>query len=486
MRPKRKATTSTRTKYQQQARKLRATVLRTKSEIPPIFGTVTYLLSAVAAVGTPVRLRDVSASLGQGAERTLRAAEGGAGLVRTFLKTQQGHGPRPVAVMFDETFPLAKEIVSLARKIGTQHPLPLTKGWPGEQPPSPKKRKHEIDVLFGSEVNTLVLATVRVLRGKVGRVELEAAVPYDSLVAVERAARRLRDFGILDERGTYLADTPWRPHLERLLDGYLRLRPDFRQHVRERAKAKRDHRAARSTEPLFGLASTARVLAALALYGPMTRTRLRAITMLTHQNTALDPLVAADVLAVETRTGSPGKGTRAHGTRQQLVVGLNAAFPVYKELRDILVALSDDVPAENGRIARAPAVAASDRPYDVTALFSTAPLLWALLMINSVPDRELDVASLHRLRPQHAEFTLHGRMRWLMTQGLVKQRRQGLVIYYGLNPDHRLYRPLKRLLDRISKIWPDLVEAAKVNNNLKPARRIVLDRNARKRTGEPA
>jgi DNA-binding transcriptional ArsR family regulator len=75
-------------------------------------------------------------------------------------------------------------------------------------------------------------------------------------------------------------------------------------------------------------------------------------------------------------------------------------------------------------------------------------------MMNSVSDCELDVASLHRLRPQHVEFTLHGRMRWLMNQELVKVRRQGLIIYYGLNPDHRLYRPLKRLLDASQKCGP--------------------------------
>ena len=179
------------------------------------------MLAAIATKRTPVRTRDICACLGEGAERTAMAAEQFPGVLRTFrMDTQQGNGPRPVAVMFDETFPLAKEIRALARKIGTTHPLPLDGTWPNEKPPEPKRQKHDLKHLFGSAANTLVLVTARALRGNVvGLVELEAAVPYESLVAVERAARRLRVSGILNEPGTALADAPWRPQLEKLLDG---------------------------------------------------------------------------------------------------------------------------------------------------------------------------------------------------------------------------------------------------------------------------
>jgi len=106
--------------------------------------------------------------------------------------------------------------------------------------------------------------------------------------------------------------------------------------------------------------------------------------------------------------------------------------------------------------------------------------------MNAVAEHELDVASLHRLRPQHAEFTLHGRMGWLMEQGLIRERQQGLLIYYSLNPEHRVHGPLKRLLDRIGEAWPDIVEAANFNDDLKPAMRLVQDRNAKKRAARKA
>ena len=48
-------------------------------------------------------------------------------------------------------------------------------------------------------------------------------------------------------------------------------------------KTKRDYRANRLTETLFGFRSTERVLVALAVHGPMTRPRLRSITMMTHE-----------------------------------------------------------------------------------------------------------------------------------------------------------------------------------------------------------
>jgi len=280
------------------------------------------------------------------------------------------------------------------------------------------------------------------------------------------------------KKPTLPSSAPWRPQLERLFDAYLRLRPEIRARIDARAQTKRDYRAKRRAETLVGLRSTERVLVALAAHGPITRARLRSITLLTHQNTALRPLIDAGILATETRIGTKGTGTRAHGTRRHVVVGLNAAFPVSTELRALLLALAEGTDA--GRTLHPFAASSPRSTYDVTALFTTAPLLWALLMMNAVPGREIDVASLHRLRPQHAAFTIHGRMHWLLEQGLVKQRRQGLVIYYGLNPEHRLYSPLKRLLDRIGKVWPDLVAAAKVNDDLKPARRLVQDRNARR------
>ena len=194
-------------------------------------------------------------------------------------------------------------------------------------------------------------------------------------------------------------------------------------------------------------------------------------------------MIDAGILASETRTGSDEKGTRAHGTRKRIVVGLNAAFPVYQELRAVLLAL-DGKAADHPALT--PDVSSPQDTYDVMALFSTATMLWALLMMNAVRERELDVASLHRLRPQHAEFTLHGRMGWLTEQGLIRERQQGLLIYYSLNPEHRVHGPLKRLLDRIGEAWPDIVEAPETNDALKPARRLVQDRNARNRAARKA
>lgn len=474
--------TSTRYQYQQKWRGLKSSAMKARAQIPPIFGTATFVLAAIATKRTPVRTRDISACLGEGAERTAMATAHSVGVLRTFrMKTVQGNGPRPVALMFDDTFPLAREVRVLARKIGTTHPLPLETTWPNEAPPAHAHPAHDLNHLFGSEANLLVLATARALRGKVGRVETEAAVPYDSLVAVERANRRLRQFGILNEHGTALADAPWKKQLEKLLDGYLRLHPEIREQIRERSAAKRQHKINRSTETLFGYNSTQRVLITLAVHGPMTRARLRSITMMTHENTALNPLINAGVLAVESRMGDTGSGTRAHGTRKRLVVGLNAAVPVYAELRAVLLAL--DEPATR-RPAGTRDVSSPQPTYDIMALLSTAPLIWALLMMNAVAEGELDVASLHRLRPQHAKFTLHNRMGSLLDQGFVTARQQGLVLYYRLNPNYPLYHTLKPLLDRIGEIWPDMVEAAAVNDQLKPARRLVQDRNARKKAAE--
>jgi hypothetical protein len=102
-------------------------------------------------------------------------------------------------------------------------------------------------------------------------------------------------------------------------------------------------------------------------------------------------------------------------------------------------------------------------------------------MMNAVRERELDVPSLNRLRPEHAPFTLHGRMRWMHKEGIFIFRVQGLARYYALNPDYKAFEPLQRLLDRIAEVWPHLADAAAVSDDLKPARRQTQDRNAKKR-----
>jgi hypothetical protein len=167
------------------------------------------------------------------------------------------------------------------------------------------------------------------------------------------------------------------------------------------------------------------------------------------------------------------------------MVSLNAAFPAYRELRGLLLALA----GEGEKKVRDFSEPLDE--YDIAALFhgkvrrrwSTqyqSALLKALLFINALPEGELDVASLNRLRPEHAPFTLHNRMHWMLDQGIVTARKSGHMLYYGLNPDYRAHKPLKRLLDRIATVWPELVEAAAFNDDLKDKRRRKEDRNAKR------
>ncbi len=468
---------STRYAIQQRANKLRPAMLKIRDEIPPIFGISTYIFSAIAANGGVLRQTDINISLGASAAKA--AVSDKAGMLRTFrMQTQQGPGPRGIAVLFDKTFPLAKEVLALARKIGKCHPFPIENKMPKEVPPRPLRGQHRIDLIAGSEINTLVLATVRAVRGKVGLVELQSAVPYPSLTAVQRSVQRLRDCGILDvgEGGAIcFKDEPWKRELENLFERYLRIRPELRKEIRARTKIKKKRRADRSLQCLFGYESIQRVLTALAIHGPMPRTELASITMLTHQNIALNDLRDAGILTLRTRRASKTRGTKAHDSRAKIFVGLNAACPIYRELRVTLLALAGE-PAKSVRRYSEPRDG-----YDIDALFNTAPLFWALLMMNALPGGELDVASLNRLRPQHAPFTLHGRMHWLLEQGIAKCRQEGLIKYYGLNPAYRAYKPLKRLLDKIGKAWPDLVAAAVFNDDIKSQRRLTVDRNAGKR-----
>jgi hypothetical protein len=470
---------TSRRKLQRIAKRLRPQIVRWRRNIPNIFGENTYVYVAIAANGGVLRETDIQAALGQAAARSLgQPARMALGIThRTKIQTGDVSGPKGYAATFDQHFPLKREVSALARKIGSCYPLLIQNRMPRENPIPTAQRTYDIDLLAGSTVNTLVLAASRTLRGKVSFSELAAAVPYPSIAAVKNSILRLKRAGILStiSNHVYFASTPWRPQVERLYDAYLRQRPGLRKDICERVKLKRHHSAVSTAQNLFGYAVKQRVLKALALYGPVPRTELMSATMMTRDNTMLKTLARAGIVAIQESLGGKGDKTRAHGARKRVVVSLNAAFPAYSELRALLLALSNQSthPIRNFVDRR--------DDYDIYALFNSPALLKALLFINTVHHRQLDVASLNRLRPEHAPFTLHGRMHWLLELGVIRVRTQGLVRLYSLNPDFTAYKPLKRLLDRIATVWPDLSAAAAYNDDLKPRRRLTQDRNAKSR-----
>jgi hypothetical protein len=393
----------------QRAKQLRPRVLSVRAKIPWIFGDNTYVYAAIAASGGVLRESDIHSSLGHAAVNSLHKPDREAlGILRRFrIQTVQSSGPRGFAVCFDETFPLTKEARALARKIGVCHSPPIDNKMPKETPPPPTSRNYNVDLIAGSEVNTLVLATTRALRGNASLSELAAAVPHGSLTAVKRAISRLRDYGILDadkDGGVYFKKAPWRSLIERLYDEYLRLRPDLQAKARERAKIKRQRRERRAAQNLFGYAVKERALKALALHGPMRRTELASVATIARDEIVFKTLIKAGILAVEEQVGKKGKGSKAHGTRKRVVVSLNAAFPVYRELRALLLSFAE------GDAKKVRDLSHPRKHYDISAIFNTPTLLKALLLMNAVNERELDVASLNRLRPEHAVFTLHGRI----------------------------------------------------------------------------
>lgn len=236
---------TTRYKLQQRAKKLRPAVLKVRAKIPWVFGDNTYVYVAIAANGGVLRETDITASLGEAATRSLRQPDRDAlGIIRRYqIRTAQGTGPRGYAAMFDETFPLAKEVKALALKIGKLHPFPIDNKMPKETPPPPLPRKFNLDLLAGNDVNTAVLATARVLGGKVRPGQFAAAVPHGSITAVTGAVQRLRDYDILhtDQNGfVNFKDAPWLPELKALYAAYLRLRAAIAEEIRTRLKAKNE------------------------------------------------------------------------------------------------------------------------------------------------------------------------------------------------------------------------------------------------------
>ncbi|HKU81099.1 MAG TPA: hypothetical protein VJP76_02930 [Candidatus Tumulicola sp.] len=195
---------TTRYALQQRAKALRPKVDAIRARIPWVFGDNAYIITAIAAAGGALRETDITACLGEAATRSTRQPSDDAlGMIRQYrLRVQQGRGPRGNGFVFDDAFPLYEEAFALTRKIGKLHPLPVENNMsPEETLPPPPPRKYNLDLLAGTEVNTLVLATTRLLRRRVTRSELIAAVPHNSMTAVERAVQRQLEYGILDTGG---------------------------------------------------------------------------------------------------------------------------------------------------------------------------------------------------------------------------------------------------------------------------------------------
>jgi hypothetical protein len=143
-------------------------------------------------------------------------------------------------------------------------------------------------------------------------------------------------------------------------------------------------------------------------------------------------------------------------------VSLNAAHPVYKELRALLIAMSGSRRAARG----AQDLRSEPKSANVAYLFTTSLRLDVLAMLAACEGGETDASSLSLLFPSHDGGVIGERLKSFEALGIVKKRWSTGVCLYRLDPDYPHYRKLRRLLNRINDMRPHYRRIAEVEEEL--------------------
>jgi|GEM_PF-4734492 len=219
---------------------------------------------------------------------------------------------------------------------------------------------------------------------------------------------------------------------------------------------------------LFGSDARYRLLAALAIGGPMRATRLWKLAKVQNNHT-LSTFVDGGFAITEGRTPF-------------VVYSLNPTIPVRKELVSLLKALHRKFPAFDETQLPQEEYAISRPPSRWTGDFekiSVLPMRLKTLLAVSA-SRGVDSSSLSRMFPEHVRMQLRQTMHKLLFYGVVESYREGSAIMYRLDDGFCAHRELAQYLGAVLKMWPVYKTLAKNTERSMQPLRLKMRDNARK------
>ena len=330
-----------------------------------------------------------------------------------------------------------------------------------------RERETEVrsELLFGSYLRTATLIALDAVGGETTSGLLAKAVCGQHPSSVKNAIRFFTRERVLCKTGTrifFAPDAPWTQPLRALLRelaGELREIADFARLAASCVRAENAPNG-KPAAPLFTYVSSVRFLSALAVNGPM---RLRDVVAAAGSKSEkrLQRLLRIGILC------------RSHGSGA-VYYSLNAAHPVYRELRALLRALSTQ-PATKAR--RVDGAEPRDS-FEIDRLFGPRLCTNVLIMLATMGG-EADTSSLFRLLPEHDRNHIGFSLDRYERIGLLTSRRWKTLRLFRLNQDWPAYRELVALLRAIAQRWPDdYLDAATLTGDLKPTLRKRMEARA--------
>jgi hypothetical protein len=440
---------------------------------PAIFGPYdrTEMLAALHRLG-PIRSPILKNIFGGEAGRAIKRPKANPSRILAATRIQKGrHGCADV-IGINPTCPVIPQIGRLLDKMTTIHPLREIENdiRPDEVAQFYADQHHppvDLDCLLGTAVQTRTLVALWALGGRQDIGKLQRSVFEQFVTRVRVAIMGFVKMGVLVKNGIsveFKQDLEWLPELLDLLAALAPHLPTVTAQVqvvqKARKKGKWGTAHSAGTEFRFvGSRVNQGILAYLAVHGPSAIMKISAAVASVNPQ-AIEPLIRAGLVC---------RIIINPNSRSKHLYSLNAAHPVYKELRAFLRTrpiLEDSFPVDTP-------IALFDRQYfaDPNVTFLPYPILGTshktavtdmITMLEHTPNREANVTSLADLVAEHSSTAAKDTMlRFLRLGVLVDYWDKGLR-FFRLDETWPAHVEFRNLLLAIGREWPEYAEGGAV------------------------
>ncbi len=402
------------------------------------------LLVALAIEG-PMRRADITKETGRQSLDQLHVSDRAALLCRWRLTpTWRGY-----ALALNPAFPHHAALRTFLRALGQTFPLRYKARASSKLEPVPTSAERYGDIvhLLGSPVRTMTLLTLELLGGRANQRDVYRIVPDHTRSTIKNVLSFYVSEGVLVKRGSVMAfgNRRWMRPFRALLRGVARENRELMWRVRERIgpggkslDVEEDHKTG-----LLGFKSFERLLMELAVRGP------------TNWAGAYGPSKALAEKGVQVYRRLGIVISRKHGRLRFL--SLNAAHPVYRELRALLIAMS-------GRLREGLVEDWEDRTanFRVNRIFLQDLRTSVLCTVAELSRLGVDAATISRLLPQFDTMRIRKALKQYESLGIMRTRKGRGRMLYSLDELWEYSRELRPLIRAINAEWPEWKNAAAV------------------------
>lgn len=294
--------------------------------------------------------------------------------------------------------------------------------------------------------------TLELLGGRAQQRDVYRTVPNQAKPAIKNVLKSYVLEGILAKSGSSIsfARHTWVAPLRTLLRSVLRANPDLTRGIRRRLgpdgkplETRDDHKVG-----LLSYVSFERLLMDLAVQGPMSWATLF----------GLSKYSAESGVRLYRRLGVLMSRKQGHSHS----ISLNGSYPVHKELRKLLIAMSGRERQTVHEDWNEP-----KQRYEVNRLFSQELRTSVLCTLDAHARRGIDGITMARLLPQFDQGSIRLALTRFEKLGVARSYKRGGRVIYTLDRLWQYHGELKSLLHAINETWPQWKNAARLAKRLR-------------------